>query len=129
MAIKWSFDLEQKLERVLFDLIETGPKHLNEIAKEIGITLSSQGDRNSLKYRMRKIADRYEELNCLGYTSDGYIVPRYKDEFYKISKPLRSRGQGLIMKADKIDSQAAKVGKRREVEQMELFEDIMDESI
>jgi len=129
LASIWNFEREKKLENVLLNLIETGPKHLNEIAREVGITLKTDSDRNSLKYRMRKLANSNEKLFCLGYTKDGYIVPRYTDEYFKISKPLRSRGQGLIFKADKIDNYAAKYGKKREVEQIELFEELPGESI
>jgi len=127
LSVMWDFDLEKKLEKVLLDLIETGPKHLREIANEIGVPLKTQSDKNSLKYRMKKLANMNEKLHFLGYTSEGYIVPSYADEFYKISKPLRSRGRGLIMKADKIDNHASKFGKKREVEQIELFEVLTDE--
>lgn len=124
MSFKWNFDLNTKFEHVLLKTVETGPRHLKEFAFELGIELKSISDKNSLKYRMRKIVDKNENLQYFGYISDGYIVPVYIDQFERISEPLRRRGEGMIGKAEKLDNGARQVGKRREnqPEQISLFD-------
>lgn len=126
MSFEWNFDLNAKLEQILLSLIETGPKHLREIADELDIVLKNDSDRNKLRYRMKKIVSKHEELQDFGYTRDGYIIPVFTDEFIKISKPLRSRGEGLLQRAASLDNRAVQIGKRREnqPEQIELFEDL-----
>lgn len=130
MSFKWSFDLNTKLEDILLRLKETGPKHLREIAKDLGIELKSISDKSRLKYRIKNVVSKNDELQYFGYTSDGYIVPVYIDQFKKISRPLRSRGEGLINKADKLDEGARQIGKRREnqPEQLEMFPELTEES-
>jgi hypothetical protein len=130
MSFKWSFDLNTKLEDILLGLKETGPKQLREIAKELEIELKSDSDKTRLKYRIKNIVNKNDELQYFGYTSDGYIVPVYFDEFKKLSRPLRSRGEGMINKADKLDEGARQIGKRREnqPEQLLLFPELSEES-
>lgn len=130
MSFEWGFDLNTKLENTLLRLKETGPKHLREIAKDLGIELNSDRDKSQLKYRMRKIANKNDDLQYLGYTSDGYMDPVYSDEFDRISKPLRRRGKGMIEKADKLDLGGRQLGKRREnpPEQLNFPFEISEES-
>lgn len=129
MSFKWNFDLNTKFEHVLLSTIETGPRHLKEFASELGIALKNTSDKNSLKYRMRKIVDKNEDLQYFGYTSDGYMIPVYIDQFERISKPLRRRGEGMIGKAEKLDNGARQVGKQREnqPEQLDLFDNLSEE--
>lgn len=129
MSFKWNFDLNTKFEHVLLSTVETGPRQLKEFASELGIELKNSSDKNSLKYRMRKIVDKNEDLQYFGYTSDGYMIPVYLDQFERISKPLRRRGEGMIGKAEKLDNGARQVGKRREnqPEQLDLFDNLSEE--
>ncbi len=129
MSFEWNFDLNTKFEQVLLNTVETGPRHLREFAFELGLELKTTSDKNSLRYRMRKIVDKNEDLQYFGYTSDGYMVPVYIDQFKRISKPLRRRGEGMIGKAEKLDNGARQIGKRREnqPEQLDLFDDLSEE--
>ncbi len=130
MSFKWSFDLNTKFENVLLNTVETGPRHLKEFASELGIELRDTSDKNSLKYRMRKIVDKNEELQYFGYTSEGYLVPVYIDQFDRISRPLKRRGEGMIEKAEKLENGSRLLGKRRkdQPEQLDLFDDLSEES-
>lgn len=130
MSYEWNFDLDTKLEKILLNLVETGPKYLREIADELGINLENDSDKNKLRYRIRKTVHKYDELQDFGYTDKGYIIAIYKDEFKKISKPLRSRGVGMLVRAKNLDHRAETVGKRRKnsVEQIKLFDDTSEET-
>jgi thymidylate synthase len=130
MSFAWNFDSNTKLEDILFRLLETGPKHLREIAAELEIQLKNKSDKDRLKYRMRKIVDKNEDLQYLGYTSDGYIVPIYLDEFARLIRPLKSRGEGMLNKVELLQQGARKIGKRREnqPEQIDLFDDLFGTS-
>ncbi|WP_127583123.1 hypothetical protein [Paenibacillus koleovorans] len=129
MSFNWNFDLNTRFEHFLLGTVETGPRHLKEFASELGIELKSTSDKNSLKYRMRKIVDKNEDLQYFGYTSDGYMIPVYIDQFERISKPLRRRGEGMIGKSEKLDNGARQIGKRREnqPEQLDLFDKLSEE--
>lgn len=126
MSIQWTFDLNTQLDNVLKNLKVSGPMHLIEIAAELNMKLRNKGDKAGLMYRMKKIKDKNEDLQYIGYTSDGYIDPVYLDEFAKLYTSMRSRGDGLINKANQILNGARQKGKKREnqIEQLYLFEDL-----
>lgn len=124
MALIWGTDLNIKLTKALVNLKEEGPKHLREIAKELGIHLQSDSDHTSFRYRIKKVVEKEDELEYFGYTGKGYIVPVYYDDYERISKPLRSRGEGMLTKAEKFEKGARSLGKVREnqPEQLTLFD-------
>jgi hypothetical protein len=124
MSIQWNFDLNTRLEDILNNLKISGPLHLKEMAAELNMQLRSKSDQSSFKYRMKKIKDKNEILQYIGYTSNGYIDPVYLDEFAKLYNSMKSRGDGLLNKANQYLSGAKQNGKKRENQAEQLsFDD------
>ncbi|TCS75743.1 hypothetical protein [Effusibacillus lacus] len=125
MTFEWNFDSKLRLEKILINLKNTGPKHLREIADELGFKLSKDSDRSRLKYQMKILKDRNEEIRYVGYTKNGYINPDTEEEFNELARPMKRRGLGFLRRAEEIEKAGKQIGKKRKrtSEQMALFID------